>query len=197
MLAVQPPVASPVLDLNTSHDADLIVVASLLSPTSPPTRIGVDVMRIRNPWEGTSISDFIDGIAEQLTPTELAALSARPTADEQLRHALALWTLKEAYVKALGEGLHLDLRRVEFRLALGGANEGEGRRDGVRMEGWRFCLAEIDGGEGEGEETYFLAVAEEADGARGAVRILPRGARLAWLQEVDLKAIEALARNAG
>ncbi|GAA5821404.1 hypothetical protein JCM3770_003507 [Rhodotorula araucariae] len=194
--------ASPVLDFNTSHDSDLVVTASLLSPHPPQSHIGIDVMRIRNPWEDTSIADFIDGIAEQLTAHELAALATLPTSEQKLRHALALWTLKEAYVKAIGEGLHLDLQRVEFRLTLctagdkdGSVSAGVGRRDGARMDGWRFTLVEVEQGS-EGEEAYFVALAEQARGAHGEVQPLPRGASPDWVHEVDLVTIETLARNA-
>ncbi|GAA6051399.1 hypothetical protein JCM3770_000499 [Rhodotorula araucariae] len=215
--------ASPVLDFNASHDSDLVVVASLLSPPPALSRIGVDVMRIRNPWEDTvplPISSTASpntctpasSVAEacpltlprrtmQLTAHELAALATLPASEQKLCHALALWTLKEAYVKAIGEGLHFDLQKVEFRLTLctagdkdGSASAGVGRRDGARMDGWRFSLVEVQGS--TGEEAYFLALAEQARDAHDEVQLLPRGASPDWVHEVDLVAIETLARNA-
>ncbi|GAA5896013.1 hypothetical protein JCM8208_007505 [Rhodotorula glutinis] len=169
-------------------------------------------MRIRNPWEGTSVDEFISGVAEQLAPQELSALSrlgSKPGSDaRRLRHVLALWTLKEAFVKATGEGLHRDLRTVDFKLELNGdkgeskeAQEvrrvGEGKLEGRRMDGWRFSLVEVGQGTGtseaQGQETYWLAVAEQAAGGQGDVSLALR--RPKWVQEVTLERIEALARG--
>jgi 4'-phosphopantetheinyl transferase len=48
-----------------------------------------------------------------LHPDELAVLRERPEREAQ-HVALTLWTLKEAYAKAIGRGLELDFRRVRF-----------------------------------------------------------------------------------
>ncbi|GAA5845494.1 hypothetical protein JCM9279_003053 [Rhodotorula babjevae] len=208
-------------DYNTSHDGELVVVAShgpspSASPHGPPSstmsspRVGVDVMRIKNPWDGTSTDEFISGVAEQLAPRELSALSRLswgPGSDaRRLRHLLALWTLKEAFVKATGEGLHRDLRTIAFDIELDGDNAeggevrriGEGRLDGSRLDGWRFSLVEVDeGGAGASQEQerqkYWLAVAEETAGEGGEVRLALRPPR--WLHEVALEQVEALARD--
>lgn len=73
---------------------------------------------------------------------QLAALSA----PEQLDRAVALWTLKESYIKARGMGLRLPLRKISF---LFDATEG------IRLEleselqdtpdCWRFCLIDHAG----------------------------------------------------
>ena len=195
-------------------------------------------MRIRNPWDGTSVDEFISGVAEQvrlvrpqllrssapllvqltdflpLTTAQLALqersalarLALSPNSEaRRLRHVLALWTLKEAYVKATGEGLHRDLRTIAFRIELdGGEGEGdeaqpvgEGALDGRRLDGWRFSLVEVDEGgaggyEGQEQQMYWLAVAESAADGRGEVSLALR--RPEWLREVALDEVEALAR---
>jgi 4'-phosphopantetheinyl transferase len=50
-----------------------------------------------------------------LSPMELAALSALPPGDARYRRFFDLWTLKEAFLKALGIGLSVPLHQVEFR----------------------------------------------------------------------------------
>jgi 4'-phosphopantetheinyl transferase len=61
---------------------------------------------------------------EVFSPLELAQLEGLPNG-ERLNRALSLWTLKEAYIKARGIGLSLQLSKFSF--VFGGA-------DGVRLE---------------------------------------------------------------
>ena len=68
---------------------------------SPDRRIGVDVERVRT--DGTAAD-----VAPSLHPDERAAL-ARLEGAEHERAFFAVWTGKEAYVKATGEGLRREL----------------------------------------------------------------------------------------
>jgi 4'-phosphopantetheinyl transferase len=82
------------LHFNVSHTEGVVVLA--LAEGSP---VGVDVERIDRP------SDF-EGLARRFfAPEEAEAVAA--CADENERAALfyRIWTLKEAYVKAIGKGL--------------------------------------------------------------------------------------------
>lgn len=54
-----------VFDYNVSHDSSWIVLASL-PPSSSATRIGVDVMRVRIPWEGETVDQFVEGLQDQV-----------------------------------------------------------------------------------------------------------------------------------
>ena len=66
-----------------------------------------------------------------------------------------MWTLKEAYTKALGLGLGFDFRRVEFdvvNLIV--------RVDGQIPQGWRFSMFVIE----DGEDLYQGVVAEHLGG---------------------------------
>lgn len=71
-----------------------------------------------------------------------------------MERILSLWTLKEAYAKAVGQGLHLGLQRLEFDLAGQCATTGRvwAQLDGVPLEGWTFTLQPWAQG-------YLLAVA--------------------------------------
>jgi len=75
-----------------------------------------------------------------LTPLEVSSLSDPnvPSAS-RLQRLFKIWTLKEAYTKALGQGLGFDFRRIEFDEELS-----EISIDGQAPDGWEFiqyCLA--------------------------------------------------------
>ncbi|KAK4704425.1 hypothetical protein P7C70_g1787, partial [Phenoliferia sp. Uapishka_3] len=116
-------------------------------------------MRIRIPWEGETVNQFIDGLGDQFTKREKAWLRASGTSQEKLRRVFAIWTLKEAFAKARGEGVKFDFQRIGF---LFGGEGGVGWLDGgfkafvddEPLEGWGFRLREF-------EEGYFVAVAVE------------------------------------
>ncbi|BGP16405.1 hypothetical protein JCM10213_004038 [Rhodosporidiobolus nylandii] len=190
------------VDYNVSHDSDVVVAASRLSDTADgPVRVGVDVMRVVNPWEGCSVAEFVEGIGEQLAPAERSTLAARSSSVDQLRHALALWTLKEAYSKATGEGLHLDLRRLDFQLKLpppyfgslpstaftSPVELGQARLDSAPLRGWRFWLTELRlDGDGR-RELYWLAVALQDAMAEGRIELQQEVPE--WVSEVGMDEI--------
>lgn len=82
---------------NVSHSGELVVVAVA------PFEVGVDVEHAGRRWA--------DVVALACAPEEVAALAAH-AGDEREDGFLALWTAKEAYLKATGEGLAVDPRRV-------------------------------------------------------------------------------------
>lgn len=97
--------AAGLLDFNLSHTQGRIVLAICRS-TSP----GVDIER-------TNAPDGFLGIACRFfAEDEVSALAMLPTA-EQERRFFALWTMKEAYIKARGMGLSIPLE--EFTIAFG------------------------------------------------------------------------------
>jgi len=93
------------LRFNLSHSDDLVIVAVMRS-----REVGVDVERIR-PELATR------GIARRFfAPAEVAALDRLEGTD--FVHAFfACWTRKEAYVKAVGLGLSLDLNTFAVSVA--------------------------------------------------------------------------------
>jgi 4'-phosphopantetheinyl transferase len=89
------------LQFNLSHSQGMALYA-----LTRDRAIGVDVEHLR------STAD-VDGIAERFfAPQEYALLRALP-AEEKERAFLQLWTAKEAYLKATGDGLAGSLERVE------------------------------------------------------------------------------------
>jgi 4'-phosphopantetheinyl transferase len=64
---------------------------------------------------------------------------------DSLYHFYLIWTVKEAYTKALGLGLGFDFRRVEFDKA---ANRI--RVDGAVLRGWQFDVFQLPGEQGNG-----------------------------------------------
>lgn len=62
--------ANRLLDLNVSHDTDLVATASVAFTEQTPMRVGLDVMHIKNPWEGSSLDELIEGLAEQASPLQ-------------------------------------------------------------------------------------------------------------------------------
>ena len=104
----KPSVAAPRewrhLQFNLAHTRGLVACV-----VAPGRRVGVDV-EARRP--GTNLRRIAD---QFLTPQELRALDALPSA-AQTGAFLDYWTLKEAYVKARGDGLSLPLDRFWFEL---------------------------------------------------------------------------------
>ena len=91
----------------------------------------------------------------QLTQTERHSLNIEVSPSQQLRRFFWMWTLKEAYTKALGLGLGFDFRRVEFdvvNLIV--------RVDGQIPQGWHFSMFVIE----DGEDFYQGVVAEHVGG---------------------------------
>lgn len=95
------------LDLSLTHTGDLMAVG-----LSRDGRIGVDV----EPSDRRMRLDVLQ--AQMCTPTEAAEL-APLTENEQSEQALRLWTLKEAYTKALGQGMRLRFTEFGFGLRTG------------------------------------------------------------------------------
>lgn len=112
-----------------------------------------------------------------------------------------MWTLKESFVKATGDGLHFDLKSLRFRVpssaptAPGTAPPaGEAFLRGKTLEGWRFLLMKLrmnDSTEASG--SYWLAVATEVSGGEG--KILTGGDAERHMQ-VSWLTLDEILRNA-
>ena len=87
----------PDYHFNLSHSGRWVVAAE------HPSQVGVDVEAVARRHIP------VEALAKRfLSPLEAAGLLALP-AEERLVHFLDLWTLKESYVKALGDGLRVSL----------------------------------------------------------------------------------------
>ncbi|MBC3842344.1 4'-phosphopantetheinyl transferase superfamily protein [Streptacidiphilus sp. 4-A2] len=99
----------PGLDVNLSHTGRLLVAGFAWN-----RRIGVDVEPGRRRISGALTEELV------CAPQELALLRHLP-ADQRADLLLRLWTLKEAFTKATGEGLRRPLRTIGFELTGQGA----------------------------------------------------------------------------
>ncbi|MDH2388059.1 4'-phosphopantetheinyl transferase superfamily protein [Streptomyces sp. HNM0663] len=122
----RPAVCAPAgFDVGISHTGDLLVVG-----VARGRRIGVDAEHRDRPLSMPPLPEKF------CHPEELARLARLPAA-ERNRALVHRWTLKEAYAKALGVGLRLDLSGVPFVAC--GAARGDGRRwRSPAAPGWCF-----------------------------------------------------------
>ncbi|KAI1299804.1 L-aminoadipate-semialdehyde dehydrogenase-phosphopantetheinyl transferase [Halotydeus destructor] len=95
-------------DLNVSHQGDYAVIASDSS-----IKVGVDTMKIEYSG-GKSITEFFKRMTRQFSASEWTYIKEVSSEKEQLARFMRLWTLKEAYVKAEGFGITVDLQSVSF-----------------------------------------------------------------------------------
>ena len=58
--------------------------------------------------------DFISMFTSQLTGREMAAIKRLASDEDKYTLFFAVWSLKEAYIKAIGLGLGFDLNQVLY-----------------------------------------------------------------------------------
>ena len=140
------PADSVALHFNLSHSGNLALVA-----VARGREVGVDIERVR------PVNDMAGIAARFFSPFERQALD-RVAPEQRLRAFFATWVLKEAYLKACGDGL---VRRLEdFDVATG--DDKLPRLLSVRDrdgEESRWTLSSIDPG-----ESYAAALAVEGAG---------------------------------
>lgn len=144
------------LSFNASHAGDLALVAL------GSGRIGVDVESMRADVEMRVLARRF------FTRAENEALD-RLSGDALLHGFYGCWTCKEAFVKALGEGLSFELDRVE--VAVHPAPPGIVSIDGDQGAAATWTLRVVDAGPG-----YAAAVVADSPGAEVVVRDWPASA---------------------
>lgn len=158
------------LDFNLSHTTGRAVLVVSRLPA-----VGVDME-----WCGRSL-DAADLAKRFFAADETAALPSDAAALE--RQFFELWTLKEAYVKALGKGLSIPLD--SFSIGFPGETGLSLRVEDPAQEhiGWR--LWSLDAGQG-----HALAVAAMAD--QTATLRLFRVVPAVFVQEIDPRILRSL-----
>ncbi|KAJ1311008.1 hypothetical protein OPQ81_009515 [Rhizoctonia solani] len=138
------------LSYNVTHDSDMVAIAC-----GSGEAVGVDVMRVALPRR-TSMNEFVEFISEQLTAREKEALD--PKAGNEATRLLRLyrmWTVKEAYTKALGEGLGYDFARIECDVLNGNVMV-----DGKPPQGWEIVSFLLR----HAADTYVISTARQTGG---------------------------------
>ena len=97
--------AGDMTSFNLSHSGELAVIA-----ISSPAQLGVDIEQLR------PVGDAHEIARSYFTSAEEAALAAI-TQENTSKAFLTCWTRKEAFVKALGGGLSIDLKCFDVSLA--------------------------------------------------------------------------------
>jgi 4'-phosphopantetheinyl transferase len=95
---------TPPLTFNLSHTHGLVACA-----IAPGVDVGIDVERVDRPVDGEEIA------ARFFSPGERADLARCPP-EGRARRFFELWTLKEAYIKAIGKGMLHGLNTFGFAL---------------------------------------------------------------------------------
>ena len=116
------------LKFNLAHSGDVALYALTYE-----REIGVDIERVRNMTDHTSIAERF------FSPGEIMALNALP-AESRTEGFFDLWTRKEAYIKGQGQGLSLPLNTFDVSLSPGTPPPQLSDRNYVKeINGWLLC----------------------------------------------------------
>jgi 4'-phosphopantetheinyl transferase len=111
--------------------------------------VGVDVMQLserpRRREQDPSSEHFFRAFTDHFTPLEWQYIHRASNDDARFHAFYRLWSLKEAYIKAIGIGLGFELLRAEFTSIDASETEWSMRLDGVRASGWTFRSVHVQG----------------------------------------------------
>lgn len=93
----------PGLYFNMSNSGKFVVIAF-----SRDGEVGIDIEKTR------PLHDLDEMIAKNFTSREIRFITARP--EERISRFFRLWTVKESYLKAIGEGMRLQPDSLEFAI---------------------------------------------------------------------------------
>lgn len=128
----------PNFNFNTSHQGDYVAIAS-----EPLCLVGLDIVSPAIPGKET-ILEFVRNFSQYFSAWEWDCIVNAGTSDEILVEFYRYWSLKEAFVKALGTGLAYRLDNVEFRHT--NWTNIYVNRNGEDKNEWRFWLSELGKG---------------------------------------------------
>ncbi|HJR05677.1 MAG TPA: 4'-phosphopantetheinyl transferase superfamily protein [Pyrinomonadaceae bacterium] len=136
-------VGDDLLSFNVSHSEGIALYA-----IARGRRVGLDIEHLREDFDALTLAERF------FSPSEVATLSELP-AEQQTVAFFNCWTRKEAYIKALGEGLSHPLDRFSVSLAPGERAALLSTNDNPQ-EASRWSLVELSPGDG-----YVAALAVE------------------------------------
>ncbi|XP_057434076.1 uncharacterized protein LOC130726787 [Lotus japonicus] len=125
----------PNFNFNVSHHGDYVAIAS-----EPVCLVGIDIVSYAIP-QGETITEFIQFFTSYFSSVEWFNIVNAGTSDDVLIEFYRYWSLKEAYVKAVGSGLTEELNKVEFSHT--NWTNISAKMDGKVMTEWRFWLFEL------------------------------------------------------
>ncbi|KAF7811527.1 L-aminoadipate-semialdehyde dehydrogenase-phosphopantetheinyl transferase [Senna tora] len=125
----------PNFNFNVSHHGDYVGIAS-----EPICLVGLDIVSYDVPQKETTM-EFIQNFLSYFSSLEWDNIINAGTSDDILVEFYRYWSLKEAYVKALGSGLTDDLNKVEF--CHNSWIDILAKVDGKVLTEWRFWLVEL------------------------------------------------------
>ncbi|RLN92934.1 hypothetical protein BBJ28_00003338 [Nothophytophthora sp. Chile5] len=130
-------VAPSTWNYNVSHHGTIVAIASEFREL-----VGVDVVRLSDrPHRKTSVEEFFRAFEGHFNPSEWDYIRGVDPVDEdgQYSRFYRLWSLKEAYIKAVGIGLGFSLLRAEFiRADSAQKDDWQLRLDGQLASDWQF-----------------------------------------------------------
>ena len=97
---------NPNLNFNISNSGKAAVIAF-----SYDSEVGIDIEQIRH------LPDLDELITRNFTTSEIKFITAK--AEEKVRRFFRFWTVKESYLKAIGEGMRLTPDNLEFAIENG------------------------------------------------------------------------------
>ncbi|GAV58383.1 ACPS domain-containing protein [Cephalotus follicularis] len=125
----------PNFNFNVSHHGDYVAIAS-----EPLCLVGLDIVSYSISQIETT-QEFIQDFSSYFSSLEWDNIINAGTDDNILNAFYRYWSLKEAYVKAIGSGLAFGLDKVEFHHT--NWTNIYVQIDGVTMTEWRFWLFEL------------------------------------------------------
>ncbi|XP_004514712.1 uncharacterized protein [Cicer arietinum] len=126
----------PNFNFNVSHHGDYVAIAS-----EPLCLVGIDIVSFDMPKKET-VTEFIHFFSSYFSSSEWDnVVNAGTCSNDVLIEFYRYWSLKEAYVKAMGSGLIEGLNKVEFSHT--NWTNISATMDGKVMALWRFWLLQL------------------------------------------------------
>jgi len=100
------------VELNVSHAGSLTVLAAQTC-ADKHLQLGIDVMPLKDS-RVERLDEFFRLMRRQFTDAEWDTILGHPSDQTRIASFYRHWSLKESYVKAVGTGLNIDLRTINF-----------------------------------------------------------------------------------